>query len=154
VASPDRPYVRVYHDDLRRDYPSVYADDAALATWLRLLVLADKMWPSTPELPRSVRPKALATLTVAGLIVVDGCTFEVRGYHAERSMRQASARNAAAVRWHSGRIADVDAEVMPSPRPRPSPSPNIPPDPPKGATNRKEKPESIGSILRRAAGTQ
>ena len=57
TAKPDRRYVRVYDDDLRRDYPKVWHDDRALATWLRLLSIADKMWPTIPELPRSVQAR-------------------------------------------------------------------------------------------------
>lgn len=148
MASPERLYVRVYHDDLRRDYPKVYADDAALATWLRLLVLIDKMWPSAAELPRSVRAKPLATLIDAGLVTVDGSCFTVRGYDTERTKRQDIGRNAAAQRWQSVGNANAYAEGMPRPRPSPSPRPNHPPNPPRGA-NRKEAPEALGAILRR-----
>ena len=54
----DRKYVRVYYNDMIRDYPEVWADDAQLATWLRLLATADPMWPTPPELPRSVKARA------------------------------------------------------------------------------------------------
>lgn len=151
----ERQYVRVYHDDLQRDYGTVWVDDAALATWLRLLVVADKMWPSIPELPRSVKPRPLGTLVEKKLVVLlPAHGYRIRGHDEERRKRQESARNAAGVRWDSER----SAEVMPSPRPSPSPSPKDPPNPPRGArsrtsgnVDRKAKPESLGSILRRAA---
>ena len=153
----NRPYVRVYHDALMTDYPEVYGNDGALATWLRLLVIADKMWPAPAELPRWARAKALAILTESGLVqLMPPHCFRIKGYDTERTARQDAARNAAAVRWQSGR----NAEPMPSPRPSPSPSPKDPPNPPRGArsrtngrttVDRKAKPESIGAILRRAA---
>lgn len=111
----DRHYVRVYHDDLQRDYPAIYADDAALAAWLRLLVVADKMWPSIPELPRSIRPRALYTLVESGLVEqLPGHCFRIRGHDAERAKRQQSAKDAAASRWQSKGNAAGTAERMPS----------------------------------------
>ena len=107
----DRKYVRVYHDDLIRDYPQVYDNDALLAAWLRLLVVADAMWPTPPELPRSVRARPLARLTEIGLVIpLSGHRYRIRGLDAERTKRQAAARNAAAQRWHS----KGNAEAMPS----------------------------------------
>ncbi len=150
MASPERPYVRVYHDDLRRDYPDVYGNDAALALWLRLLVLADKMWPILAELPRSVRKAPLTMLVERGLIRVDERgAYTVKGYNAERSKRQESARSAAAVRWQSGRNADASAEAMPRPRPSPSPSPKDPPTP--LGPDRRQAPVVLGTILEQLA---
>lgn len=108
-----RLFVKVYYEDLRRDYPEIYDDDAALAAWLRLLVIQDKMWPEPAELPRSVRARVLAVLTRAKLVAVAANhTFTVRGYIRERTARQATARNAAASRWaHADAHADADANV-------------------------------------------
>jgi len=112
----ERQYVRVYHDDLQRDYAAVYADDAALATWLRLLVVADRMWPSMPELPRSVKRRPLAVLTtpspITGAAIVEllpDHRYLVRGLNGERQKRLDSARNAAGVRWDSARNAEGNA---------------------------------------------
>lgn len=147
----DRSFVRVYHDDLRRDYPAVYANDAALATWLRLLVLVDKLWPAPAELPRSVRSKALAILVGAGLVTVAGGCYTVKGYEAERSHRQESARNAAAMRWQSKSNVNAYAPAMPRPSTSTSTSPKDPLNPPVDKSrNRKAAPESLASILRRA----
>lgn len=118
-----RPFVRVYYEDLSRDYPAVYDDDAALAAWLRLLVIVDKMWPIRPELPRSVRPRALALLTESKLVtLVPPHHYRIRGYEAERLVRQEKARDAAAKSWQSRRNtpsnadahADAYAEPMPT----------------------------------------
>lgn len=107
----DRRYVRVYDDDLRRDYAHIWRDDRALATWLRLLSIADKMWPTIPELPRSVRPVPLAVLVKSGLVELmpEHC-YRIRGHDAERIARSNAARNAAASRWAD---ADGDADAMP-----------------------------------------
>lgn len=114
TARSDRHYVRVYHDDLMRDYPGAWSDDTALATWLRLLVIADKMWPALAELPRSVRPRALRALVAAGLVELVGAHgYRIRGLDAERSQRRDAARNAAASRWHG-------AESMPNTESEPS----------------------------------
>jgi hypothetical protein len=110
-----RPFVRVYHDDLMHDYPAIWADDAALATWLRLLVLADKMWPTPPELPRSARGRGLARLVESGLVKqVSKHSFRIKGYDKERQSRQDAARNAAAVRWQMQSHSGSDAPGRPS----------------------------------------
>ena len=127
----DRRYARFYYPEFVRDYQDVYTDDAAFATWLRLLVTAEQMWPMTPELPRSVRPRGLRVLVERGLVTTDGVTFHVKGLDAERTRRSASARNAAAVRWQSDRNADGNAESMPSTRTRTS-TKEIPPPPTSG----------------------
>lgn len=103
-----RKFTRLYYDDFIREYPEVYADDAAFAAWVRLLVLAEKMWPATPEIPRSIRPRAMRTLVAAGLVEECGThSYCVRGFIAERTRRQDSARTAAAERWHSEGNADA-----------------------------------------------
>lgn len=112
--SDDRKYVRVYYNDLIRDYPDVWASDAALATWLRMLATADPMWPTPPELPRSVRAKPLGDLVDASLVSVDGAhRFQMKGMDAERTRRSDAGRNAAAQRWQSKGNADRNAESMP-----------------------------------------
>ena len=107
----DRRYVRVYDDDLRRDYPAIWRDDRALSTWLRLLSVADKMWPTPPELPRSATPATVAVLVDSGLVELmpDHC-YRIRGHDAERIARRNAASNAAASRWSN---ADAHADAMP-----------------------------------------
>lgn len=101
MARTDRPYVRVYYVDLERDYPAIYANDTATATWLRLLVLSEKAWPIDPELPRSVKSRGLRLLTAAGLVkLLDGHRYQIKGYRKERGAREARAKGAADTRWH------------------------------------------------------
>lgn len=99
----DGAYSRIYHsiiDDER--FVSIYPNDAALAAWLRLLMAADAMYPAPAPLPRLVRPKALALLVEAGVVELVGSEhYRIHGLASERAKRSQSARNAAALRWHS-----------------------------------------------------
>ncbi len=103
-------YSRVYHsivDDPR--FESVYANDAALAAWLRLLLVADAMYPAPAPLPRTCRAKALDCLVTAGLVELVGTEhYRIHGLAAEREKRSLSARNAAALRWQSAGTARRD----------------------------------------------
>jgi hypothetical protein len=111
MPDPERKYVRVYYNDLIRDYPEVWSDNDQLATWLRLLATADPMWPTPPELPRTVRSRPLAALVSASLVeIITTHRFRMKGMDAERSRRQDAARNAAASRWQS----KSTAETMPT----------------------------------------
>lgn len=93
--SAGRKFARFYYSEFQRDYPDVYADDAAFAAWMRLLVIAEQAWPATPELPRSIRPKALRVLTAprerGPLVAVNGHAFAIKGFAAERSRRHEAA---------------------------------------------------------------
>lgn len=102
-----RKYLRFYYPEFQRDYPDIYADDATFAAWMRLLVLSEQTWPANPELPRSVRPKALAILRDRGLVIVTGTAYQLKGFVAERTARSSAAAYAAAVRWQSGGNADA-----------------------------------------------
>lgn len=96
----ERHFIRIYDDDLKRDYPDVWADDRALAAFNRLLSVADKMWPAFAEIPRSVKPTPLAALIRCGLIERrDDGTYSVRGLNTERTRRAAQATAAAHARW-------------------------------------------------------
>ena len=101
TASP-APYARVYHsivDDPK--FARVYGDDRALASWLRMLLVADAMYPTSAPLPS--KTKAVRLLIEVGLIVEQpGNRYIVKGLASEREKRAQSARNAAAVRWQSG----------------------------------------------------
>lgn len=106
-------FARFYYDKFMAEFPDVYAEDAPFATWIRLLVLAEKMWPTRPELPRSVKKSALTRLVEKRLVKVDGLTYSIRGLDAERNRRQDAARNAAAKRWQSDSNADSLHSAMP-----------------------------------------
>jgi hypothetical protein len=112
----DRKYVRVYYNDLIRDYPDVWYDDADLAAFVRLLSTADPMWPTPPELPRTVKARALDALKKAGLVIeYPRHRFGIKGLDAERSKRSDAASNAARNRWgNAERNATRTAEPMPT----------------------------------------
>jgi hypothetical protein len=135
----DRRSIRVYYDDLFRDYRAIYDDDAAFAAWVRLFAAADAAWPTPAELPRSVKPRALRSLTDSGLVILlPGDRYRIKGYDVERTQRQEAARRGAAKRWHSNGSADrnanasaighangdanASANAMPTPTPTPTPT--------------------------------
>lgn len=105
-------YSRLYHK-FSREFPTVYADDAALASWVRLLLVADASWPMRPPVPRSVKARPLAVLVKLGLVILDGDNYTVLGLDAERTRRRESARIGAAQRWQNDRNANADATGMP-----------------------------------------
>jgi hypothetical protein len=90
-------YSRIYHR-LMNEYTGLWRNDAQLALFVRLLVLADKFWPEDAPLPR-LRTSALRSLIDSGVITVDGHdNFQVRGLDAERTRRSDAARTAARIR--------------------------------------------------------
>jgi hypothetical protein len=95
------PYSRVYWtipDDPM--FTEVWANDKALATWLRLLILADQCYPSSAPLP--AKSGIIRQLIDSGLVIErPGQRYTIRGLEKERAMRSQSGRNGAAVRWHS-----------------------------------------------------
>lgn len=89
----DQKYVRVYYsicDDPK--FVEVYPDDRLLATWLRLLILADGVYPASAPIPRSVSPRALRKLADLRIIDLAGDYFRLHGLDAERARRAAAAR--------------------------------------------------------------
>jgi hypothetical protein len=81
------PYSRVYWR-FQDEFPDVYADDRALALWLRLLILADGSYPAAAALPRKVDDDVLAVLVSAELLtLIPGDRYRVRGLDAERERR-------------------------------------------------------------------
>lgn len=94
----DQPYSRLYHR-LRIEYPEVWESNDALATFVRLLVAADKYYPEWA--PASRRNGAYRLLVTSGLVIekegVSG--YSIRGIEAERERRSHAARNASASRW-------------------------------------------------------
>lgn len=86
-------YSRVYWsiiDDPR--FATVFDQDRALATWLRLLLGADAIWPSSAHIPTGTNPKALAILIDAGLVEVGtGRRYRIHGLDAERNRRKDAA---------------------------------------------------------------
>lgn len=105
-------YSRLYHR-FRREFPDIYADDHALAGWVRLLLVADASWPMRPPLPRSARASVVRCLESAGLLILDGDAYTVRGLDAERTRRRDAGRKGAAQRWQSDGNAVANANEMP-----------------------------------------
>ena len=88
------PYSRVYWDV--PDDPKfavIFADDHHLATWLRLLLIADQAHPSSAPIPRTgVRIASLKALFDCGLVdAVPGDRFRIHGLDAERERRRLAA---------------------------------------------------------------
>jgi len=94
-----RTYSRVYHeivDDPK--FQGVYYDNDTLATWLRMLLVADAMYPHSAPLPR--RNRSVRLLIEVGLIAErPNNRYVIAGLEAERERRSDAGRNAAAARW-------------------------------------------------------
>lgn len=110
------PYVRVYYsitDDEK--FAEVYDDDAALATWLRLLINADAMFPAAAPIPAGTDAKVFGQLVDLNIIdPVGSSRYRVHGLESERSRRSETARGMAAKRWSKPGNADADASAMPT----------------------------------------
>lgn len=109
TAQPD-PYVRVYYritDDPK--FAEVYDDDAALATWLRLLINADAMFPAAAPIPAGTDPEVLAKLIELEVVDPVGSTrYRIHGLESERTRRSEAGRANASKRW-----TKPDATAMP-----------------------------------------
>lgn len=88
--SERQPYSRIYWsiiDDPK--FASVYDDDRRLATWLRLLMVADQAYPASPSVPFGTDKKTLNHLVECGLIILGtGYRFRIKGLDAERTRRR------------------------------------------------------------------
>jgi hypothetical protein len=104
-------YIRVYYsvlDDPK--FETIYEDDHHLATWLRLLMTADQVWPADAPLPASARPASVKALVSAGLVdALPRAYYRIHGLNAERIRRSDAARKAAEARWHNAGNADASA---------------------------------------------
>lgn len=84
------PYSRVYWaipDDPK--FASIYRDNDHLATWLRLLLMADQAYPASAHLPLRARKASITALAEAGLIdLLPDDRFRVHGLDAERERRR------------------------------------------------------------------
>jgi hypothetical protein len=109
-------FVRVFHEDLVANYDAIWSDDRSLATWLRLLARADKLWPSPAELPQGVSRTALQKLVDAELVdILPHHRYRVRGLDAQRNAQSNAARNAARIRWgNADGNATGNAKSMPT----------------------------------------
>lgn len=100
-------YSRVYWsvvDDPK--FASIYDNDHHLATWLRLLLVADQSHPASANVPSGTRRPSVVALAEAGLIDLGtGSRFRVHGLDAERERRRiaATSRGAPVDRPPTGR---------------------------------------------------
>lgn len=96
-------YSRVYWsivDDPK--FATIYDDDRHLATWLRLLLIADQAHPASAPIPANCRKVSIAALADAGLIDLGaGHRFRVHGLDVERERRRLAATSRGASRDHS-----------------------------------------------------
>lgn len=112
----DQPYARVYYS-VRDDpkFARVYSDDRLLATWLRLLIEADGLYPAPASIPRSAQPAALRVLVEVGLVDLCGADlYRIHGLASERARRAASASAAASARWSARNAPASSARNAPA----------------------------------------
>lgn len=116
MSDTDRRHVRVYYSIVEDErFADIYHDPRHLGTWLQLLLVADAMFPAASPLPAFVDPDSVKVLVEAGLIEeMPHKHFRVHGLSSERDKRSHSARNAAAMRWHTDTGTVRNAEPMPS----------------------------------------
>jgi hypothetical protein len=92
--SEDRKYVRIYYsinDDPKFD--TIRNHEVRFYTWVRLLMAADAVWPSSADLPRWVKRLPLLALVDAGLVeLLPGERFRIKGMNDERGRRAEAAR--------------------------------------------------------------
>lgn len=86
-------YSRVYWsivDDPK--FVTIYDDDRHLASWLRLLLIADQAHPASAHLPSNVRRSSVTALADVELIdLLPGGRYRVHGLDAEREKRRLAA---------------------------------------------------------------
>lgn len=135
MTAQDDPYVRVYYRALT-DEKFRGLSSAAWGHWVRLLVVADGMYPSAAPLPRWVEDGPLAELSAATIVdLLEGDYFLIHGMEPERQRRADAAAYAADVKHHgkdeadrrkAARAAGASDRMQPQPTGRPQ-QPNRPP---------------------------
>lgn len=113
------PYSRVYWsivDDPK--FLNIYDNDRHLATWLRLLIAADALWPASCPIPGNVRKDSVAALAESGLIDLGpGYRFRIHGLDSERGRRRDAARTPPK-RGPDGTHPGPERVQRPGPKPR------------------------------------
>ena len=116
-------FVPVYYSILGDPkFETVYGNNDHLATWVRLLLVHDAIWPANAPIPRTVRAASLKVLVAAGIVdLMPNDCFRIHGLDKERTSRAERARNAAYVRWQSTSNASAwreqstsNADAMPT----------------------------------------
>lgn len=159
VSGQTDPYVRVYYSIINDEkFEEIYPDDAALAAWLRLLLVADALYPASAPIPQGTRKKSLLALVDCGLVELVGFgQFRIVGLAAERARRSAPGHKGADGRWHrnadalppdSGGNAADDMPAMPDTPRRAAPRHDDSPQPPVGGGLKKRPRRADGDTLR------
>jgi len=140
-------FVFVYHEDLIANHSPIWDDDKALATWVRLLALADKMWPSPAELPRGANKPAVDRLIGAGLIESVGPhRYHIPSLDKKRTAASNAASNAARIRHGT---AASNAQSLPTIR---RPDTDVDTDQTRGMRASGPMAEELAEIYDRATG--
>ena len=129
-------YSRVY-DCVTTDpkFATVYDDDAAFATWVRLLMTANGAWPVPAAIPRRTDQRALDLLVSVGLVYLQAHDlYTISGLGLERGARVEQARAA-------GRASAVQRQSNASPTPAER-QPNLA----EHKQSRAEQSRAVGSI--------
>jgi hypothetical protein len=100
VTVQEDPYVRVYYRALTDEKFRGLTSDA-WGHWVRLLVIADGMYPAPAPLPRWVKAGPLRELETSRIVAVEGEYFRIVGMDPERAKRSEAATFAADVK-HRG----------------------------------------------------
>ena len=118
MTAQRNPYVRVYYsiiDDPK--FEGVYDDDTALATWLRLLLVADGTYPAPAPIPHGTRRRGLDRLVEARIVdLAPGNRFRMHGLASERQRRSLVGKAGADARWGADALptqSDSNADALP-----------------------------------------
>jgi hypothetical protein len=98
----DGGFVLVHYDQIGIDerFADIRDDDRRMGLWLRLLCLADAVWPADAPLPSGVSRPTLTALVDAGVVeMVDRHKYRLHGLDNERKRRSEHGRMAAQKRW-------------------------------------------------------
>lgn len=113
--SEHAPYSRVYWsvvDDPK--FAAIYDDDHHLATWLRLLIVAEGAYPASANIPIGTKRASITALVEAGLLDIGtGPRYRIHGLDAERSRRTDEQRNGGLVRMQNARRGP-DGRLLPN----------------------------------------
>jgi hypothetical protein len=93
-VSDRAPYSRIYHsiiDDPK--FATIFDDDRRLATWLRLLIVAEQAYPASANIPTGTHRASVVALSEAGLLDLGTASrYRVHGLEAERTKRSEPGR--------------------------------------------------------------
>jgi hypothetical protein len=131
-------FVMVFYDEISSDprFDGIRDDLRCMGAWLRLLTLADPIWPAPAPVPAGLPRPLLNRLVAAGLVeILPGLQYRIHGLDSEKERRRAKGLPGAVAKWsardaNADPIADANADPIAfyagaraSPLPSLSPSP-------------------------------